>query len=58
MAAFSNQIDDYPVPLTNLNVVDVQGGEFRSSQTTAKKDGNHGEVALVTKRLAVRFVDE
>jgi hypothetical protein len=58
MAAFSNQIDDCPVFLTNLNVVDVQCGEFRSSQTTAKKNGNHRKVTLVSETIAVRFVDE
>lgn len=50
MAALSNQIDDCPVFLANLNVVDVQGGEFRSSQTTARKNGNHRK-AIVAPRL-------
>ena len=58
MAAFSNQIDDCPVSLTNLNVVDVEGGEFHSLQTTAKKNGNHRKVSLVSMPVAVRFVDE
>jgi hypothetical protein len=33
MAAFSNQIDDYPVSLTNLNVASQE--EWKSSQNLA-----------------------
>jgi hypothetical protein len=58
MTTFPNQIDDCPVSLTNLNIVDLLGCEFCSSQTAAKKNGNHRKVTLVSKPDTVRFFDE
>jgi len=46
VAAFANQVNDGPVSLTGLDVIDFQGGKFGAAQSAADQDGDHGAISL------------
>src|SRR5689334_3796208 len=52
VSTLTDQIDYGPVPLAGLNVISLRSGQFRSSQTTAKKDRQHCTVSFGSNALA------
>ena len=48
VATFANQINYGPVSLARLDVVQLQGNQFRSAKATTKQHGQHRVVALGT----------
>jgi hypothetical protein len=46
VTSFANQIDNRPAILSLLNVFDYQMDKFRSPQSAAEQDGQHGSIPL------------
>src|SRR6478672_2380248 len=46
VAALADQIDHCPVPLTHLDLVQLQPDQFGSAKATPKKQGQHRVVAF------------
>jgi hypothetical protein len=44
-SAFANQIDDNPVALPQLQLIQSQSHDFRSSQSTSQQQSKHGSVS-------------
>ena len=52
VATFANQINNGPVSLAHLDVVQLQTDQFRPAKATPKKQGQHRVVAFSTHALA------
>ena len=52
VAAFAYQINNGPVSLTSLDVIDFQGGKFGAAQSAADQDGDHGAISLGPQIIA------
>jgi hypothetical protein len=48
-----DEISEYPVFFPLLQVFDLGGGQFRTSQAAAKEDGRHCVVSLTAERATV-----
>ncbi len=46
MAAFADQVDNGPVPLTSLDVLYLKRGKFGAAQSAADQYGDHGTISL------------
>jgi hypothetical protein len=46
VATFADQVDNGPVSLAHLNVVELQAHQFRPAKTTTKQHGQHRVIAL------------
>jgi hypothetical protein len=53
MGAFSDEIHDCPVAVTDLDLFFPQGDQFRSSEPASEQERDHGYVTGATKRLAI-----
>ena len=52
MTTFANQINQGPVSLAHLDVIQLQANQFRPAKATAEQHGQHRVVALRTHALA------
>src|SRR5690242_5246787 len=53
VAILSDQIHNRPMPLTHLDIVELQPDQFGSTQTTTEQDRQHRVVSLSAKGGAV-----
>jgi len=53
MATFADEVDNCPVPLPHLDIIEFQPDQFGSAQSTAKQDGQHRIIPLGAKVWAV-----
>jgi hypothetical protein len=54
VAALSDEIDDRPTILPPLKMVEAEVGQFTSSKTATKQDGNDRSVALALESFGIR----
>jgi hypothetical protein len=57
VATLTDQVYHGPVPLTNLDFIQLQANKFRPTKTTTKKQGQHGVVALSTHATSTRTLE-
>jgi hypothetical protein len=53
VTAFSDEIDDRPTILPPLEMVEIEVGQFTSSETATEQDGNDRSVAFAFERFGV-----
>ncbi len=57
VAAFANQINNGPVPLAHLDVVQLQANQFRPAKATTEQHGQHGVVAFRPHGVSPRMFE-
>jgi hypothetical protein len=51
VATFANKINDSPVPLAHLDIVQLQTDQFRSAEATTEQHGQHRIITLGAHRI-------
>jgi hypothetical protein len=57
VATLADQIHHGPVPLTHLDVIQLQAHKFRPAKTTTKEHGQHCIISLGTHAIATRMLE-
>src|SRR6202142_2404874 len=57
LATFANQINNRPVSLAQLDVVQLQTDQFRPAKATTEQHGQHRIIALGAHRLSPRMLE-
>jgi hypothetical protein len=57
MATLADQVHHCPVPLTHLDLVQLQADQLRSTKATPKQQGQHRVVALGTHAIATSMFE-